>query len=93
MDALLLAFAILSLVAVGIDGYRNVTISILDLVVAKGADDTPPVYAYSPGFGDGIDNWHVYLQTATATASPSLEIVSAVVVDSGENHYPAYHRC
>ncbi|KAL1551563.1 [Wnt protein] O-palmitoleoyl-L-serine hydrolase [Salvia divinorum] len=65
MAALLLALAILSLVAVGIGGGHNVTISILDLAVAKGAvclDGTPPAYAYSPGFGDGIDNWHVYLQ-------------------------------
>ncbi|XP_047943153.1 pectin acetylesterase 11-like [Salvia hispanica] len=25
-------------------------------------DGTPAAYAYSPGFGDGYDNWHVYLQ-------------------------------
>ncbi|KAL1551570.1 [Wnt protein] O-palmitoleoyl-L-serine hydrolase [Salvia divinorum] len=65
MAALLPALTILSLVAVGIDGYRNVTISTLASAVAKGAvclDGTPPAYAYSPGFGDGIDNWHVYLE-------------------------------
>ncbi|XP_047964253.1 pectin acetylesterase 11-like isoform X2 [Salvia hispanica] len=65
MATLLLALTILSLVAAGIVAGHNVTITLLDSAVARGAvclDCTPPAYAYSPGFGDGVDNWHVYLE-------------------------------
>ncbi|XP_047963862.1 pectin acetylesterase 11-like [Salvia hispanica] len=62
MATLLLALTILSLVVAGIEADQSVTITLLDSAVAKGAvclDGTPPSYAYSPGFGDGVDNWHV----------------------------------
>ncbi|XP_042048298.1 pectin acetylesterase 11-like isoform X1 [Salvia splendens] len=65
MAALLLPLTILSLVTAGIVAVHNVSISLLDSAVARGAvclDGTPPAYAYSPGFGDGVDNWHVFLQ-------------------------------
>ncbi|XP_047963986.1 pectin acetylesterase 7-like isoform X2 [Salvia hispanica] len=66
MATLLLALTLLSLVAAGIIVAGNmVPITLLDSAVARGAvclDGTPPAYAYSPGFGDGVDNWHVYLQ-------------------------------
>ncbi|KAG6428942.1 hypothetical protein SASPL_106981 [Salvia splendens] len=62
MATLLLPLTILSLVTAGIVAAHNVSISLLDSAVARGADGTPPAYAYSPGFGDGVDNWHVFLQ-------------------------------
>ncbi|XP_047963433.1 pectin acetylesterase 11-like [Salvia hispanica] len=65
MATLLLALTILSLVVAGIEAGESVTITLLDSAVAKGAvclDGTPPAYAYSPGFGDGVDNWHVFLE-------------------------------
>ncbi|XP_041997415.1 pectin acetylesterase 11-like [Salvia splendens] len=65
MATLPLPLTILSLVAAGIVAGHNVTISLLDSAIARGAvclDGTPPAYAYSPGFGDGYDNWHVFLQ-------------------------------
>ncbi|KAG6425908.1 hypothetical protein SASPL_110117 [Salvia splendens] len=64
MATLLVALlTILSLVVVGIEAGQKVIISLLDSAIAKGADGTPPAYAYRPGFGDGVDNWHVYLET------------------------------
>ncbi|XP_042048308.1 pectin acetylesterase 11-like isoform X1 [Salvia splendens] len=65
MATLLVALTILCLVMAGIEADQKVTVSLLDSAIAKGAvclDGTPPAYAYSPGFGDGIDNWHVILQ-------------------------------
>ncbi|XP_042055944.1 pectin acetylesterase 11-like [Salvia splendens] len=66
MATLLVALlTILSLVVVGIEAGQKVIISLLDSAIAKGAvclDGTPPAYAYRPGFGDGVDNWHVYLE-------------------------------
>ncbi|XP_041996558.1 pectin acetylesterase 11-like isoform X3 [Salvia splendens] len=65
MATLLLPLTILSLVAAGIVAGHNVTISLLDSAIAKGAvclDGIPPAYAYSPGFGDRYDNWHVFLE-------------------------------
>ncbi|KAG6414090.1 hypothetical protein SASPL_126808 [Salvia splendens] len=66
MATLPLPLTILSLVAAGIVAGHNVTISLLDSAIARGADGTPPAYAYSPGFGDGYDNWHVFLQNVDA---------------------------
>ncbi|XP_042055873.1 pectin acetylesterase 11-like [Salvia splendens] len=66
MATLLVALlTILSLVVVGIEAGQNVIISLLDSAIAKGAvclDGTPPAYAYRPGFGDGVDNWHIFLE-------------------------------
>ncbi|KAG6428955.1 hypothetical protein SASPL_106994 [Salvia splendens] len=62
MATLLLPLSILSLVMAGIVAGHNVTISLLDSAVARGADGTPPAYAYSPGFGDGVDKWHVIFE-------------------------------
>ncbi|XP_042046898.1 pectin acetylesterase 11-like [Salvia splendens] len=65
MATLLLMLTVLSLVAPRIQADHNVTISLLDSAIAIGAvclDGTPPAYAYSPGFGDGYHNWHVYLE-------------------------------
>ncbi|KAG6435529.1 hypothetical protein SASPL_100403 [Salvia splendens] len=60
--ASLLVLITLCLVAVGIEGTHNVTISVLETAISRGADGTPPAYAYSPGFGEGVDNWHVFLE-------------------------------
>ncbi|KAL8046850.1 hypothetical protein ABFX02_08G200600 [Erythranthe guttata] len=43
----------------------NVTITILDNAVARGAvclDGGPPAYYFSKGFGDGVNNWLIDLQ-------------------------------
>ncbi|XP_042023389.1 pectin acetylesterase 11-like [Salvia splendens] len=32
-------------------------------------DGTPPGYAYSRGYGAGIDNWHIYLQALLSGGS------------------------
>ncbi|XP_042055431.1 pectin acetylesterase 11-like [Salvia splendens] len=64
MARLLLAL-IFSLIAIGIVRAHRVPITILETAVAKGAvclDGSPPAYAHSPGYGDGIDNWSVYIQ-------------------------------
>ncbi|XP_042054285.1 pectin acetylesterase 8-like isoform X2 [Salvia splendens] len=66
MARLLLAL-VFSLVSIGIIDVsaHNVQITILESAIAKGAvclDGTPPGYAYSRGYGAGVDNWHIYLQ-------------------------------
>ncbi|XP_057800356.1 pectin acetylesterase 11-like isoform X6 [Salvia miltiorrhiza] len=62
---LIIFIFIFSLQSCGVDGARNISITLLKNALAKGAvclDGSPPAYAYSRGFGDGADNWHVYLQ-------------------------------
>ncbi|KAG6425909.1 hypothetical protein SASPL_110118 [Salvia splendens] len=68
MARLLLAL-IFSLIAIGIVRAHRVPITILETAVAKGADGSPPAYAHSPGYGDGIDNWSVYIQALLSGGS------------------------
>ncbi|XP_042034970.1 pectin acetylesterase 11-like isoform X2 [Salvia splendens] len=46
-------------------GVRDRNITLLESAVAKGAvclDGTPPAYIYSKGYGEGANNWIVYIQ-------------------------------
>ncbi|KAL6556498.1 hypothetical protein OROGR_005786 [Orobanche gracilis] len=62
----LLIYALIMLVNAGVYGQHSVAvnITIVEDAVAKGAlclDGSPAGYHYSEGFGDGANNWLVYL--------------------------------
>ncbi|KAL0322892.1 UNVERIFIED_CONTAM: Pectin acetylesterase 8 [Sesamum angustifolium] len=48
-----------------VHGSENITITLLESAVSKGAvclDGSPPAYFYDKGYGEGADNWVVYLE-------------------------------
>ncbi|KAL0432687.1 UNVERIFIED_CONTAM: Pectin acetylesterase 11 [Sesamum latifolium] len=55
----------LAMVTQIVHGSENITITHLESAVSKGAvclDGSPPAYFYDKGYGEGADNWVVYLE-------------------------------
>ncbi|KAL2517351.1 Pectin acetylesterase 7 [Abeliophyllum distichum] len=69
---IIMSLLIFLLIVIKTEGLRSISevpnpinITFIDSAVSKGAvclDGSPPAYHFDKGFGDGIDNWLVYLE-------------------------------